>query len=128
MTAQEVKEAFEELKAQGETEEDIAGALYMMFQEDKISLDELKELVQFLGYELSPEFLAMSPEDQKTKGWAEEESGENENKPAEGVSKEDVEAAKEYKPEDKDDSDKDDSDKDDNDEESRAKKLFGFDK
>lgn len=130
MTAQEVKQAIDELKAQGMSEEDIAGTFYMMFQDDKITADQLGELVQFVGYKLSDEFLKMSPEDQKLNGWketdeAQEGDEDDKGKAVEDVSKEDIEAAKEFKNEK--DEDDDDSDDDSEDDETRAKKLFGFD-
>ena len=42
--------------------------LYAMFQEDKITFDELDALVDSIDYELTEEFRNMSYEDQKTKG------------------------------------------------------------
>lgn len=122
MTEQEAKKAFDELKAQGETEESILGVLYLMFQDDKFTLDEFESLVKVLGYNLTPEFKAMSPEDQKTKGWVDKET------PAEGVSKEEVEEAKEVDGEEKKDETKKDEKGDESDEEAKAKKLFGLDK
>lgn len=71
MTIEEAKKGFNELKAQGMSDEEIVAVLYLMFQNDEIDVEELGELVKVLGYELSDEFLAMSPEDQKTKGWEE---------------------------------------------------------
>ena len=69
MTLEEAKMAFEQLKAQGETNESILAVLYGMFAEDTIELDELESLIGVLGYEFSEEFKNMSPEDQKTKGF-----------------------------------------------------------
>lgn len=71
MTVDEAKRAFEELKSQGKTEEEIAGALYLMFRDDLINVDELGNLIGLLGFELKEEFLAMTPEEQKEKGWTE---------------------------------------------------------
>lgn len=73
MTVKEAKEMIKELKAQGATEEELVSAFYGMFTEGKINLDELGDLVKLVGYELTDEFLNMSPEDQKTKGWADED-------------------------------------------------------
>ena len=72
MTVKEAKEMIEELKAQGNSEEEIVAGFYMMFTEDKLTVDELQRLVELVGYELTEEFLNMSPEDQKTKGWADD--------------------------------------------------------
>lgn len=132
MTREEAKKAFDELKAQGETDESILAVLYGMFSEDTIELDELESLISVLGYELSEEFKNMSPEDQKTKGFEYDEDAK-----AEGVSEEDVDDAKEYdkeeddkeepkaKPEEEDDEKEDDDEESDDD---KARRLFGFDK
>lgn len=69
MTEQELLEAIEELKQQGFTEDEFLLVFYTMFQHDDINLEQLAYLVDLFGYELSEEFLAMSPEDQKTKGY-----------------------------------------------------------
>lgn len=157
MTSEEALKVFDELKSQGYSEEDIVGTCYLMFQNDKLDLEELQNLIGLLGYELSPEFLAMSPEDQKTKGW--EETGEDED--GERAEKGDDEApdapaeteeAKEYDEEnpapvfggnDNDDEDSESAAKkseggegnedkkaedEEDDEEARAAKLFGYDK
>jgi hypothetical protein len=47
------------------------GILYAMFQDDKISLDELESLIDGLDYEFIEEFKHKSYEDKKTKGWKE---------------------------------------------------------
>lgn len=130
MTAEEAKKAFDELKAQGNTEQDILGVLYLMFQDDKLTVEELGNLAKVLGYDLTDEFLAMSPEDQKTKGWEETEE------PKEGVSEEEIEEAKEFGEDEKEteteekEEDKEDKkeNKNEEDEEKEARKLFGFDK
>ena len=69
MTEQEVLEAIEELKQQGFTEDEFLLVFYTIFQNDDINLEQLAYLVDLFGYELTEEFLAMSPEDQKTKGY-----------------------------------------------------------
>lgn len=69
MTEQELLEAIEELKQQGFTEDEFLLVFYTMFQHDDINLEQLAYLVDLFGYELSEEFLAISPEDQKTKGY-----------------------------------------------------------
>lgn len=71
MTREEAKKVFDEFLAKGGTEEEIASRLYFMFQEDKINLEELENLLDVLGWEFTEEFKAMSPEDQKTKGFEE---------------------------------------------------------
>lgn len=65
MTLEEAKQAFEELKAQGETDDTILVVLYEMYKEDMIGLDELESLIGVLGYEFSEEFKKMSAKDKK---------------------------------------------------------------
>ncbi|WP_281512145.1 hypothetical protein [Mammaliicoccus vitulinus] len=120
MTIKEVQEAFEELRKDGQDDEDILAILYLMFQDDKIDINELSDLVQVLGYELTPEFLAMSPEDQKTKGYEEIANPD--------ITEKEIEEAKEI-PEDEEKEkgkDGDDEDEDEEVEKARAKKLFGM--
>ena len=69
MTEPELLEAIEELKQQGFTEDEFLLVFYTMFQNDDINLEQLAYLVDLFGYELTEEFLGMSPEDQKTKGY-----------------------------------------------------------
>lgn len=127
MTIDEAKKAFDEMRAQGADDNAILGTLYSMFQDDKIDVNQLGALVNVLGYELTEDFKKMSPEDQKTKGY---EEGE-ENKPAEGVTKEEVEKAKEFGDDEDEESDDEKSDDEKSDEEKErkeAERLFGFDK
>lgn len=134
MTLEEAKKAIEELKAQGETEESMLGTFYLMFQDDVISVDELGDLCQLIGYELTDEFRNMSPEDQKTKGYEEVEDEDTD------LSKEEIEDAKEIEPgeggddkknnnfgdDKKNKSENSESEDDDKEEQEKAKKLFGF--
>ena len=78
MTYEEAKAAIEDLKAQGETEDDILKVLYGMYTEDKLSLSDLRTFIGIMGYEFTDEFEAMSEEDKKTKGW-EQETDENDS-------------------------------------------------
>lgn len=127
MTVNEMQKAIEQLKAEGHSEEEILGGFYKMFQNDELTLDELDGIVNLMGYHLTDEFKAMSPEDQKTKGYEETEEA------AEGVDKEEVEDAKEEdkgneedKGSDEEKEEKPEEDKEDeSDEEKRAMKLFG---
>lgn len=88
MTVNEAKEAIAELKAQGNTEEEIAGSFYLMFCDGKLDVNQFDALVNLLGYHLTDEFLAMSEEEQKTQGF------EKKDEAAEGVSDKEVEDAK----------------------------------
>lgn len=144
MTVEEGKKMVESLKEKGLSEENIVAGFYQLFIEDKVTLDQLGDLVQLVGWELTDEFRNMSPEDQKTKGWETEEDASSE------VSEKENEDAKEYEPGEEKDSegenssedkgeDKEDASSEENKEskpeneeeseeeqEARAKKLFGL--
>lgn len=134
MTLEEAKGAIEDLRAQGESDDDMLKVFYAMFLDDKLSVSDLRTLAGLVGYEFTEEFEAMSDEEKKQLGW------EKEDEPAEGVTKEDVEAAKEYgddKGEDKpapkasEDDNKtanDDKPESEDDERAKARKLFGLNK
>lgn len=65
MTLEEAKLAIDGFKAKGITDEEIVATLYLMFQDDKLNVEELESLVGLVGYELTEEFLNMSKEEQK---------------------------------------------------------------
>lgn len=117
MTVEEAKKVIEELKAQGETEDDIVGIFFMMFQDDKLSLEEFEDLIGLMDYELTEEFKNMSPEQQKSdEAWEEieDEEGESLEEPApesEEAPESDKEPAEEESEEEK---------------EEKARKLFGL--
>lgn len=69
MSIEELTKAVEEMKAQGQSEEEIAGAYYLLFRDGKIDIEQLEALVNHLGFELSEEFKAMDPETQKNAGY-----------------------------------------------------------
>lgn len=84
MTVKEAKKSVNDLKKAGYTEEEICIGMYKMFQDGRIDVDQLGALVELVGYELTDEFLEMSPEDQKTQGLVydeEEEEIEQEDEP-----------------------------------------------
>ena len=113
MTVEEAKKVIEELKAQGETEDDIVGIFFMMFQDDKLSLEEFEDLIGLMDYELTEEFKNMSPEQQKSdEAW--EEIEDEEGEPVEEPAPESEE--KEEKPAEESEEDKDE----------KARKLFGL--
>lgn len=124
MTLEEAKAAIEDLKAQGETEDDILKVLYLMFTKGEFDVETLRALVGTMGYEFTEEFEAMSDDDKKTKGWEQEDDPEKS-----GVDKEEIEKTKEFgddegevkKPEAPQEESEDDEKK-------RAMKLFGLDK
>lgn len=136
MSVDEAKEAISEMRAQGNSDEEIAGAFYLMFVDGKLDVNQLNALVNLLGYHLSDEFMAMDPEQQKTQGFAEQDT------PEEGITPKQVEAAKddETNPFKEDDggndkadekkepetsSEEDEEEDDEDDEEEKAMRLFG---
>lgn len=150
MTVEEAKKAFEELRAQGQSDEEILAGMYLMFVDGEMEVDDLEKLAGVLGYEFSDDFKKMSTEEKKAQGYR------TVDEKAENVSKDEVDDAKELTKDEKtevaeaakdeeeaamektfakDDEEKaeekaDDEDdgKDKEDEETRARKLFGFDK
>lgn len=123
MTLEEAKAAIEDLKAQGETEDDILKVLYGMFTEDKLSLSDLRTFIGILGYEFTEEFEAMSDDDKKTKGWEQEDDPEKS-----GLDKEEIEKAKECGDDECEEPEDEPEDESEEDEKKRAMKLFGLDK
>ncbi|MBR2892129.1 MAG: hypothetical protein IKC22_07155 [Bacilli bacterium] len=57
MTLEEVKKAIEYFKSEGRTDDAIVVTFYLMFQDNKISANELSDLLGLIGYELKDEFL-----------------------------------------------------------------------
>ncbi len=68
MTIEEAKKALEQLKAEGKTDDEILGGMYLMFADGTMTLSDLRTLSGLLGYEFTEEFEAMSEEDKKNKG------------------------------------------------------------
>lgn len=98
MTYEEAKAAIEDLKAQGETEDDILKVLYLMFTKGEFDVETLRALIGTMGYEFTDEFEAMSEEDKKTKGW-EQETDENDSASGENsLSTADTKSAKNVAP------------------------------
>lgn len=124
MTLKEAQHAIEELKAQGETEETMLATFYAMFIDDMLTVEELGDLCQLIGYELTDEFKNMSPEDQKTKGWEETDEDDFTDEEIEDAKEIDADEKKSIddKKEEKESTDKKEEESDDE----KAKKLFGF--
>lgn len=124
MTLREAKQVIDEYLAQGMTEDDVLGTLYLMYQDDSINLEELEKLIGILGYEFSEEFKNMSDEDKKTKGLgdAEEDFDDDDSEEDE---EEDIEKAKSIKKE-RFDSEEDEEPEEKPEDEEKAKKLFGL--
>lgn len=124
MTLEEAKAAIEDLKAQGETEDDILKVLYLMFTKGEFDVETLRALIGTMGYEFTEEFEAMSDEDKKTKGWEQEDDPEKS-----GVDKEEIEKAKEFGDDEGEEKKPEESEEEsEDDEKKRAMKLFGLDK
>lgn len=81
MTLEEIKEAIEQLKQEGYTEDEILKIFYLMYADGGIPLEDLRILTEAMGYEFTEEFEAMSEEDKKTKGLKDkDEATEGEDK------------------------------------------------
>lgn len=72
MTYDEAVDAIEQLRREGNSDEKIVSILYAMFVDDELDINGLEQLCRIVGYELTDEFKRMSPEEQKTKGYEEE--------------------------------------------------------
>lgn len=121
MTVEEAKSSFEKFKKQGLSEEEILGVLYLMYQDDKIDEGALSDLVRILGYELSEDFLNMSEEEKKTKGYTETDDKKT------NVDDEVVEESKYIKKGHSEEESEADKNKNSDNEDKKARKLFGLD-
>ncbi len=65
MTIEEAKKALKQLKAQGETDEEILRGMYLMYSDGVLSLDDLRTMTGLLGYEFTDEFEALSESEKK---------------------------------------------------------------
>lgn len=73
MTLEEAKEAIEQFRAEGDSDEDMLKSFYMMYANDDITLDDLRVLTELVGWHFTEEFEAMSEADKKTKGLSQED-------------------------------------------------------
>lgn len=125
MTPEEASKAFADLKAQGTSDEDLINALGQMFQDGKITKDQLGELLNQMGYEFTDEFKGLSDEDSKANLWEKPDGGDGNPAPApapaEATSDPNAEAPEAEKPED------DGKGEDDEEEKKKAMALFGRD-
>ena len=65
MTLEELQFAFEKLRAEGYSEEQLLQISYKMYADGKIDIDTLETVCAILGYEFTDEFKNMSDEDKK---------------------------------------------------------------
>lgn len=68
MTRDEALKCIEMLEKKYGGEENALKALYVMYQMDKLSLDDLRAFTGLMGYEFTDEFEAMSEKDKKIHG------------------------------------------------------------
>lgn len=140
MTAEEAKKTIDSLKEQGKTDEELLVALYGLYQQDHIDINELGDLVQLVGYELTDDFKNMPPEEQKTQGIEKDESIGKNDEAIEGKEPDEPSASKvEVKDKDDEPSQPEEKDEKDNEsssssseltpeEEEQARSLYGFNK
>ena len=76
MTVKEGRKMVEMLKKEGFNEEQIVGGFYQLYIDGKVTVEQLQDLVKLVGWEVTEEFLNMSEEDKKTKGWVVREDEE----------------------------------------------------
>ena len=69
MTVKEGRKMVEELRKEGLSDENIVAGFYQLFIDDVINVDQLGDLVQLVGWEITEEFKKLSPEEHKTMGW-----------------------------------------------------------
>lgn len=100
MTIEEAKNGIEILRSEGRSDEEILNIVYEMYQNNEISIDELKMLSQLLGYEFEEE-LEEDSEEVETTNEAEEELEEVEKTETEELVDEIIEEASEEVAEEK---------------------------
>ena len=125
MTPEEAKHAFDGLKSQGMSDDDLIVALGKMYEDGKLSKDQLGELLNQLGYEFTDEFKGLNDEDSKKGLWEKPEDNEGgDQKPAED---EDVAPENGQAPKSGDDEgDEDEKKKAEEEEKKKAMSLFGY--
>lgn len=79
MQFEDISKFLLEQKRKGMSEDEILGRLFRMFKEGYLDVNQLNQLVQILGYELSEEFLNMSTEEQKNSVRVDENDDAKEN-------------------------------------------------
>ena len=68
ITIEEAIKAMKEYQKEDDVDDvEMISILYEMFRVDKLNINEFGAMLEGLGYELSEEFLNMTPEEQKTK-------------------------------------------------------------
>lgn len=140
MTGREMKQIVDELKAEGNSEEDILAGFYQMFKDGDFDVNDLKIAASFVGYELSPEFLVKSEQEQKSLDENGENQGEQENGKEDQVMNEDMKTFDDKEneqgatenqnqgQEQEEPKKEENNENNEDDERAQARKLFGFDK
>lgn len=134
MTYEEAQKAIESLKAEGYSEEEILIVFHDMFRDGKMTIDELKEMVGLIGYEITEEFLNMSEEEQKEPlyeilGEEDGEEGKEKTEPSDKEPSGKEPSGKEPETKEEPESDeKGSNEKLSESDEEKARKLFGLNK
>ena len=91
MSPEELQKVYDDLRQEGHSDEDLLVATGRMFEDGKITLDQLKGICEAEGWELDPEFAKITDEDEARKHlWASDPQ-----EPAEGLSEGQVRDAEE---------------------------------
>ena len=124
MTKEEFDTLIEEQRKKGLDDEDIAKVFAMMFKDGKMNREQIEGVLEGMGYEISPEFKALSDEEFKEKILVSDNEDEEEGgKPAPEADKEVIEEKQEESEEKKTEED-DGKEEDDEEERKKAMKMF----
>ena len=100
MTKEEFDKLIEEQKAKGLDDEDIAKVFAMMFKDGKMNREQIEGVLEAMGYEISPEFKALSDDEFKEQILVEgNDDTEQGGKPAPKADKEEIVEKQEEKKE-----------------------------
>lgn len=122
MTKEEFDTLIEEQRKKGFDDEDIAKVFAMMFKDGKMNREQIEGVLEGMGYEISPEYKALSDDEFKEKILVSENEDEEEGgKPAPEADKEVI---KEKQDESKEEIKDDDGKEEDDEERKKAMKMF----
>ena len=65
ITADEIRQMYELFKNEGKSDEEIIAAIFLIFKDGEITIEEFKNTLNVLGYDLSEEYLNLPEEQQK---------------------------------------------------------------
>lgn len=125
MTLEELKKATDSLKDKGLTDEDIIVSYGEMFEDGKITKNQLVGLCEALGYEMDKDWLAKSEEEARKSLWKTNPDEKKEG--LETKESEEVEELGDKEPQEVEKKEPKEKEKgDDEDEKKEALKLFGL--